>query len=78
MLVEGVLIGFNGENGVLTCEYARPMGFDDLDNSDWLAFNPFSIIENRVNRCSNVLVFVNGLPLSVIKHKGYWRGKRNA
>ena len=43
--------------------------FENIGNNDWLAVNQFTIIENHINRRPDVIIFINGLPLSVIEHK---------
>ena len=40
--------------------------FDTPDNNDWLVVNQFTITENRNRRHSDIVVFVNGLPLGSI------------
>ena len=69
LLVEGVPIDVRGENGVITGEYARLIGFEYLENSVRLTVSHFLVIDNRVNSRSDVLVFVNGLSLVVIKNE---------
>ncbi len=41
----------------------------DLENNDWLVVNQFTVVENRINRRPDLVVFVNGLPLAVIELK---------
>ncbi|MFA6815010.1 MAG: type I restriction endonuclease subunit R [Parabacteroides sp.] len=43
--------------------------FEDKRNNDWLVCNQFTVIENRVEKRPDVVVFVNGLPLVVIELK---------
>ena len=43
--------------------------FENIGNNDWLAVNQFTIIENHINRRPDVIIFINGLPLSVIELK---------
>ena len=61
-------------------EYARPDGstkhdkvwlvdFANPEANDWLALNQFTVIEGQHNRRSDIVVFVNGLPLSLIELK---------
>ena len=61
-------------------EYARPDGstkhdkvwlvdFADPEANDWLAVNQFTVIEGQQNRRPDIVVFVNGLPLSLIELK---------
>jgi len=46
-----------------------PIGFNNVQNNDWLAVNQFTVIENGKNRRPDVVVFVNGLPLALIELK---------
>ncbi|MBW2651048.1 MAG: type I restriction endonuclease subunit R [Deltaproteobacteria bacterium] len=41
----------------------------DLENNDWLVVNQFTVVENRINRRPDVVIFVNGLPLAVVELK---------
>jgi type I restriction enzyme R subunit len=61
-------------------EYARPDGstkhdkvwlvdFADPEANDWLAVNQFTVIEGQHNRRADIVVFINGLPLSLIELK---------
>lgn len=43
--------------------------FDEPGNNDFLVLNQFTIIENRVNKRPDIILFVNGLPLVVIELK---------
>jgi type I restriction enzyme, R subunit len=45
------------------------LDFKDPTNNDWLAVNQFTVIEAKNNRRPDVIIFVNGLPLSVIELK---------
>lgn len=45
------------------------LDLEDLENNDWLAVNQFMVIEDRKNRRPDMVVFVNGLPLGVLKFK---------
>jgi type I restriction enzyme, R subunit len=68
-IVEGADVEFFGEDGVIRGEQARLIDFDDPDANDWLAVNQFTVIENKASRRTDVVVFVNGLPLAVIELK---------
>ena len=76
LLIEGVPVEFYGEDGLLKGDYVRLIDFDDLDANDWLAVNQFTVIENKVNRRPDVVLFVNGLPLGVLELKN--AGDENA
>jgi type I restriction enzyme R subunit len=43
--------------------------FDDIDNNDWLVVNQFEVKGDKRLRRPDVVIFVNGLPLSVIEFK---------
>ena len=40
-----------------------------LKQNDWLAVNQFTIIENKINRRPDIIIFLNGLPIAVIELK---------
>lgn len=75
-MVEGVPVEFYGEDGVLKGDHVRLLDLDDPDANDWLAVNQFTVIENKVNRRPDIVLFVNGLPLGVIELKN--AGDENA
>ncbi|MDP3720057.1 MAG: type I restriction endonuclease subunit R [Acidobacteriota bacterium] len=68
-LVEGVPVEVRRADGSISGEYARLIDFDDIDANDWLAVNQFTVIENKVNRRPDVVLFVNGLPLGILELK---------
>ena len=47
----------------------KVIDFDNPENNEWLVVNQFTIHGHKHNRRPDVLVFVNGLPLSVIELK---------
>ena len=47
----------------------KVIDFDNPDNNEWLVVNQFTIHGQKHNRRPDVLVFVNGLPLSVLELK---------
>ena len=69
MLVEGVPVEFRRPDGSVAGAQARVLDFDDPKNNDWLAVNQFTVVENKHNRRPDVVLFVNGLPLTVIELK---------
>jgi len=68
-MVEGVPVEVRRSDGSIGGEQVRLIDFDDPDANDWLAVNQFTVIENKVNRRADVVIFVNGLPLGVIEVK---------
>jgi type I restriction enzyme R subunit len=69
LMVEGVDVEFQGEEGSIRGDKVRLIDFDDLSANDWLATGQFTVINGSVNRRPDIVVFVNGLPLGVIELK---------
>ncbi|WP_031429743.1 type I restriction endonuclease subunit R [Methylomicrobium agile] len=69
LLVEGVDVEYLGKDGVLTAGKVTLLDFEQPECNDWLAVNQFVVINGQVNRRPDVVLFVNGLPLSVIELK---------
>ena len=69
LLVNGVTVEYRDAEGAIRGAQARVIDFDEPAGNDWLAVNQFTVIEGKINRRPDVLVFVNGLPLGVIELK---------
>ena len=69
MLVNGVEIEYREDGGRVRGDIVRAVDFDNPANNDFLAVNQFTVTENRNSRRPDVVLFVNGLPLSVIELK---------
>jgi type I restriction enzyme, R subunit len=69
LLVEGVPVSIRREDGTISGEYARLINFDEPDDNDWLAVNQYTVVEHKATRRPDVVLFVNGLPVSVIELK---------
>lgn len=67
-LTKGVKVTFHEGNQEVGRQL-KVIDFDNLDNNDWLVVNQFTIHGHKQNRRPDVLVFINGLPLSVIELK---------
>ena len=67
-LTEGISVEYQGE-GRIVHDQVRLFDFDKPEKNDWVAANQFTIIENRSNRRPDIIIFVNGIPLSVIELK---------
>jgi type I restriction enzyme R subunit len=76
LIVEGVDVEFFGEDGTIRGDTVRLIDFDDFAANDWIATSQFTVIEGSVERRPDVVLFVNGLPLSVIELKA--PGNENA
>ena len=69
MLVEGVTVEYRDSEGRIHGAQVRVIDFDNPANNDWLAVNQFTVTENRNTRRPDIVLFVNGLPLTVIELK---------
>ena len=50
-------------------DLVRVIDFEEPANNDWLAVNQFTVTEDPQTRRPDVVLFVNGLPLSIIELK---------
>ncbi len=68
-LVEGVEVEYRRPDGSIAGDHVRLVDFDDPDANDWLAVNQFTVVEDRVTRRADLVMFVNGLPLAIVELK---------
>ncbi len=68
-LVEGVPVEYQRPDGSIGGDLVRVLDFDDPENNDFLAVNQFTVVEDRHERRPDIVLFVNGLPLTVIELK---------
>ena len=68
MVVDGLAVEYR-DGGRVRGAQARVIDFGDPANNDWLAVNQFTVVENKIERRPDVVLFVNGLPLGVIELK---------
>lgn len=59
------------EDGSISRDVAQLIDFADVDANDWLAVNQYTVIEGQRDRRSDVVLFVNGLPLAVVELKNH-------
>jgi len=69
MLVEGVPVEVRTTEGEIRTISARVIDFDNPDKNDFLAVNQFTVVENKIERRPDIVLFINGLPLTVIELK---------
>ncbi|WIM06805.1 MAG: type I restriction endonuclease subunit R [Candidatus Nitricoxidivorans perseverans] len=69
MLVDGVTVEYRRKDGSIAGAQARVIDFDKPDNNDWLAVNQFTVADGQHTRRPDVVLFLNGLPLTVIELK---------
>ena len=69
MLVNGVTVEYRRKDGSIAGAQARVIDFESSDNNDWLAVSQFTVSEGQHTRRPDVVLFLNGLPLTVIELK---------
>ncbi|MCY3826334.1 MAG: type I restriction endonuclease subunit R [Candidatus Dadabacteria bacterium] len=69
MAADGVTVEYRGGDGAIRGAQVRVFDFDEPGNNDWIAVNQFTVSENDHSRRPDIVVFINGLPLSVIELK---------
>jgi len=73
MMIEGVTVEFKDKDGRTVSKPVQLIDFENPDNNDWLVVNQYTVEASyknaKVNRRPDVVIFVNGLPLSVIELK---------
>ena len=68
MLLEGVKVAYHdGEEE--RCEYVQLIDFQDVEKNEFWVVNQFTVLGGKRPRRPDLVVFVNGLPLSVIELK---------
>ena len=67
-LTNGVKVTYHEGNQEIG-KQLKVIDFENPNNNDWLVVNQFTIQGQKQNRRPDVLVFLNGLPLSVIELK---------
>ena len=69
MLIGGVNVEYRAGGGAIRGGQARIIDFDDPSANDWLAVNQFTVAGNQNTRRSDIVLFLNGLPLGIIELK---------
>jgi len=67
-LTKGVKVTYHEGNQEVG-KQLKVIDFDNAENNDWLIVNQFTIYGQKHNRRPDVIVFLNGLPISVIELK---------
>ncbi len=68
-LLEGVKVTFKDASGEEKTDYVRLIDFDSVGNNQFLMVNQYTIVGTKGNRRPDVIVFINGLPVSVLELK---------
>jgi type I restriction enzyme R subunit len=69
MLTDGIDIKFSIGEGKARTDKVWLVDFANPGNNEFLAVNQYTVLENHNNKRSDVVVFVNGLPLVVMELK---------
>jgi len=69
MLRDGVAVEYARPEGSIAGDHVRLVDFDEAAANDWFAVNQFTVFEGQHNRRPDIVVFINGLPLSLIELK---------
>lgn len=69
LITEGVPVEHRAQSGEVRTTRVRLVDFERPENNDWLAVNQFTVIEQGKNRRPDVVVFINGLPMSLLELK---------
>ncbi|MBU0996913.1 MAG: type I restriction endonuclease subunit R [Firmicutes bacterium] len=69
MITDGVDVSYHDKTGRLVHTQVKIFDFVDESNNDFLVVNQFTVVENRVDKRPDVVIFVNGIPLVVFELK---------
>ncbi len=69
MLTDGVDVSYRQPDGNMRYTQAKIFDFERWDRNDFLAVNQFTVIEGKVEKRPDMVIFVNGIPLVVIELK---------
>ena len=75
LLTEGVAVEYRTADGTLRAGTVMLMDFAHPERNDWLAVPQFAVIQGKIRRRADVVVFGNGLPLGVIELKAPGSGQ---
>jgi len=68
-LVEGIDIPYKDKDGNDRHKKVYVIDFENSFNNDYLVVNQFTVIENGKNRRPDMVIFINGIPVSVFELK---------
>jgi type I restriction enzyme R subunit len=69
LVTSGIPVQYKRPDGSIKDELVWLFDFQDIGNNEFLAVNQFTVIEERYNRRPDIVLFVNGLPLTLIELK---------
>ena len=68
LLLQGVKVEYK-EQDETKIDYVHLLDFDHRDNNQFLVVNQYTLVGSKGNRRPDLIVFINGLPLSVLELK---------
>ena len=68
-ITDGITVNYRTKDGHIKHEQAFLFDFKNPKNNNFLALNQFVIVENKVKKIPDIVIFVNGLPLVVFELK---------
>lgn len=69
MITDGVNVSYHDREGILRHTQLKIFDFEHPNRNNFLAVNQFTVVENRVEKRPDVVIFVNGIPLVVFELK---------
>lgn len=69
LLTDGVDIEYRHADGSIRTAQAQLFDFDNPLNNDFVAVNQLTVVQDKINRRPDVVLYVNGLPLVVVELK---------
>jgi len=78
LLTDGVDVSFTNANGELEKQTLRVFDFDDYTNNDFLAVRQLEVTGELGNKRTDIICFVNGIPLVFLELKAHYRDTRHA
>lgn len=69
LLTDGVDVEYRHSDGSVRTTQVKLFDFDNAENNDFIAVNQLTVIQDKINRRPDIVLYVNGLPLVVIELK---------
>jgi len=69
LVTDGVDVEYKRKNGELKYDKVWLFDFTNIENNEFLAVNQLTVIEERINRRPDIVIFINGLPIVLFELK---------
>lgn len=77
-LQSGLDVTFKTAQGSLKSDHVRIIDTDKLDNNIFTAINQWTVVNGKFKKRADIVVFINGLPISIIELKSPSRTATNS